>query len=191
MTIDDWPKLCKEVREWALYNFPGYTIDYVLLGIMEEKGELAQAMLKQKQGIKGTADDHDAAIRDAIGDLAIFLANFCAVKEIEDLHCGVGIHNPENESDVLSGLDLCCGSLWGHSQVLMSYCRVSHAMLYLDAFCEMKGWNLWEIVESVWSEVKQRDWQKYPLTGKPEPFKSQSYIPSIELQLRLDYGEGW
>jgi NTP pyrophosphatase (non-canonical NTP hydrolase) len=48
-----------------------------LLGLVEEVGELAHAVLKAKQGIRGTPEEHSAAARDAIGDIVIYLADFC------------------------------------------------------------------------------------------------------------------
>ena len=53
-----------------------------LLGIVEETGELCHAILKRKQGIRGTKEEHDAAIRDAIGDIVIFLMDFCNEEQI-------------------------------------------------------------------------------------------------------------
>lgn len=66
-----------ENKAWAEYNFPGYEDYYPLLGIFEECGELAHAMLKIKQGIRGTKEDHEAKAKDAIGDIVIFLACYC------------------------------------------------------------------------------------------------------------------
>jgi NTP pyrophosphatase (non-canonical NTP hydrolase) len=46
---------------------------------MEELGELAHAHLKQEQGIRSN-EDHDAAARDAIGDVVIYLMDYCSVR---------------------------------------------------------------------------------------------------------------
>jgi NTP pyrophosphatase (non-canonical NTP hydrolase) len=48
--------------------------------VAEEMGELAHAVLKQSQGIRGTREDHDADMRDAIGDIVIYLAGLCSAK---------------------------------------------------------------------------------------------------------------
>lgn len=48
-----------------------------LLGIAEEVGELCHAVLKQHQGIRGSYEDHDQKIRDAVGDILVFLLDFC------------------------------------------------------------------------------------------------------------------
>lgn len=48
-----------------------------LLGVVEEVGELAHAHLKREQGIRGTPEEHDAAKVDAIGDILVYLADYC------------------------------------------------------------------------------------------------------------------
>jgi len=47
-----------------------------LLGLIEELGELAHSHLKEQQGIR-TSEDHVAKAKDAIGDIVIFLADYC------------------------------------------------------------------------------------------------------------------
>lgn len=48
-----------------------------LLGIQEEVGELSHAHLKESQGIRGSAEKHQAAARDAVGDIMVYLAGYC------------------------------------------------------------------------------------------------------------------
>lgn len=48
-----------------------------LMGMVEELGELHHAVLKQKQQIR-TAEDHEKAEKDAIGDLMIYLLDYCS-----------------------------------------------------------------------------------------------------------------
>lgn len=49
-----------------------------LMGLQEELGELAHAHLKATQGIRGTWDEHEAAARDAVGDILLYLADYCS-----------------------------------------------------------------------------------------------------------------
>jgi len=94
-----------EHRQWLNHNFgPGDNQAYVwqFVGITEEVGELAHALLKQHQGIRGTDDEHTAAARDAVGDIFIFLMGFCS----------------------------------------------------------RMGFDLEEVIEETWAEVKLRDWTK-------------------------------
>lgn len=73
-------KLQVEIHEWAKKNFPTTATNPTVqfLGITEEVGELAHAILKQRQNIRGTFEEHEAAKKDAIGDILVFLMNFCS-----------------------------------------------------------------------------------------------------------------
>lgn len=67
----------REVKEWSLVNFGNHSSIESLLGLQEEVGELSHAYLKRKQGIRGTQEEHNIAIKDAVGDLCIYLMDFC------------------------------------------------------------------------------------------------------------------
>lgn len=90
-------ELQKQYVAWSQYNFPNKKPHEPLLGIFEELGELAEqapmnlhliqaliyighlahAHLKREQGIRGTADEHHAKAKDAVGDILIFLIDYC------------------------------------------------------------------------------------------------------------------
>lgn len=76
-----------DLKLWKLHNFPASDDRDQLLGIVEELGELAHAILKLRQGIRGTPAEHEAAAKDAVGDLFIFLTNFCSARDwvLEDI----------------------------------------------------------------------------------------------------------
>jgi len=67
---------------WSEWNFGNHPAWHPLLGIQEEVGELAHAFLKRTQGIRKN-QDHDAAIRDAVGDIVIYLMDFCSCEGID------------------------------------------------------------------------------------------------------------
>ena len=67
-----------EAWQWTKRNFPRQAPWHPLLGVTEELGELNHAYLKAVQGIRGTPEEHRAAMEDAVGDLVIFLANWCS-----------------------------------------------------------------------------------------------------------------
>lgn len=69
-----------QVGEWSRKNFPNNEPTDPFLGVVEELGELAHALLKAKQGIRGTVTVHEAAAKDAIGDLLIYMTDFCERK---------------------------------------------------------------------------------------------------------------
>lgn len=58
---------------WRDHNFPGHTTQDAFMGMVEELGEISHAILKRKQGIRGTDEEHSAAIRDGCADLIIFM----------------------------------------------------------------------------------------------------------------------
>lgn len=64
---------------WVSHNFPDQPLHRPLLGVVEEVGELAHAHLKQEQGIR-LLEDHDAAARDAVGDILIYLLHYCSLR---------------------------------------------------------------------------------------------------------------
>lgn len=70
-------QLQEEQRPWVEHNFPGRKPYFPLLGVVEEIGELAHAHLKAEQGIRGTKEELALKARDAIGDVIVFLADYC------------------------------------------------------------------------------------------------------------------
>lgn len=84
--------LQKEQEPWVDHNFePGNTRNPAraykpLLGVVEEVGELSHAHLKSLQGIR-TGEDHAAKSKDAIGDLVIFLADYCTAMGYDFQEC--------------------------------------------------------------------------------------------------------
>lgn len=77
-----------ELKKWLDHNFPDSTADQQFFGIVEEVGELSHAELKHKQGIRGYNDEKAMAeIKDAVGDIAIYLINYCNRKGIVFADC--------------------------------------------------------------------------------------------------------
>lgn len=71
-----------ELVEWSLHNFGDRPAWQPLLGLVEEVGELSHAYLKRAQGIR-TNEDHNAQIRDAVGDILIYLLDFCNAEGVD------------------------------------------------------------------------------------------------------------
>ena len=76
-------QLQREQARWASDNFGRQHPYQPLLGAMEELGELAHAHLKAEQGIRGTLAEHRAAKVDAVGDIIIYLSNYCTLNGID------------------------------------------------------------------------------------------------------------
>lgn len=75
-------QLQQEVREWADRNFPEAKPHMPLLGLTEEVGELAHAHLKLEQNIR-MEEDHLAGKFDAVGDVLVYLADYCGRNGID------------------------------------------------------------------------------------------------------------
>ena len=83
----DLEHLEAEHRVWHSENFGLHQPAWPsLLGVSEEVGELCHAFLKRHEGLR-SEEDHDAAIRDAIGDIVIYLLGFCKREEISFSEC--------------------------------------------------------------------------------------------------------
>ena len=78
----DLAKIQDEQKEWELKNFPSATWWQNLIGVQEELGELSHAALKSSQKIRGSEEKHHEDMRDAIGDLLIYLMAFCTKNNI-------------------------------------------------------------------------------------------------------------
>lgn len=91
-----------ELRPWQKHNFPRRLSWEPLMGLVEEVGELAHSHLKDHQNIR-LEEDHVAKSKDAIGDIVVYLADYC----------------------------------------------------------NARGFDLDEIVQETWEEVKKRDWDEH------------------------------
>lgn len=80
-------ELQHELQPWQEHNFPGRDAWEPLVGVMEEAGELAHAHLKKHQGIRGTAQELDIAAEDAVGDIIVYLADFCNARGFDLQYC--------------------------------------------------------------------------------------------------------
>jgi NTP pyrophosphatase (non-canonical NTP hydrolase) len=43
---------------------------------------------------------------------------------------------------------------------------VADVIIFLAGYCSDRGFDLQEIIEATWQEVRQRDWQKNPVSGQ-------------------------
>lgn len=67
----------EEQKQWSKRNFPDSTHIEPLMGMVEEIGELFHAELKRRQGIRGTEEEHIEAAKDAVGDVVIYMMDYC------------------------------------------------------------------------------------------------------------------
>ena len=70
-------------KAWTAHNFPDAEPYHPLLGMNEELGELNHAHLKGIQGIRHTPEEIQAMKIDAVGDIVIYLADYCTRNGID------------------------------------------------------------------------------------------------------------
>jgi len=86
MTLSELQRIASE---WSRKNFgehfgSGYRN---LLGVSEEVGELCHAQLKGEQGIRHTPEEIVKMKKDAVGDILVFLANYCDSQKLDMMEC--------------------------------------------------------------------------------------------------------
>lgn len=77
-----------DMWEWQEKNFGKDTKpSMLLLGVAEEVGELCHAQLKGEQGIRHTPEEILDMKIDAVGDIFIYLANYCSASNLSIEGC--------------------------------------------------------------------------------------------------------
>lgn len=161
--------LQESLYDWQNYNFGAQDNERVLLGMAEEAGELCHSHLKLEQGIRGTPEDHEVDMRDAVGDICIYMLNYMSgmgkklptfvsrddVEKSDDL--------PMIRKSVLSVYRL-VGKIVEEPQSMARIQHLTSGLLYL---CALKGWCLDEVIRDTWKAIGPRDWKKYPENGFP------------------------
>lgn len=75
------------VAVWSRKNFKDQPSYRPLLGIVEEVGELSHAHLKGEQGIRHTPEEIHALKIDAVGDIIVYLADYCTRERLDLTDC--------------------------------------------------------------------------------------------------------
>lgn len=78
---------CLQVQlcRWQRENFGGATLYQMLAGVTEEAGELAHAILKHDQKIRGFEDEEKfrEAAGDAVADIVVYLQQLCTLLRLD------------------------------------------------------------------------------------------------------------
>lgn len=170
----------REVGTWAWKNFgekAGGINPHV--GMIEEVGELAKAILKKDQGIRGDAKKHDSDAIDAIGDIMVYMMNFLnsARLDVLELYAATWAHRlsvshryPKSENEMSEfrkdGVRVaanCISNLHTPKQILeyrsLSDIDLLHNLVSTLGVISMSyGYGLLEVLEKTWDIVKKRDW---------------------------------
>jgi len=96
LVLSDLQKL---VKEWSSHNFPNTVPVDPLLGIGEEVGELMHHYLKRKQNIRGSFEEHTEQIKDSIGDITVYIADFCWRNGFDYQECVDTVWNKVSKRD--------------------------------------------------------------------------------------------
>jgi hypothetical protein len=163
-----WKDLIKERDEWIAHNFPnptqpnpGDSID----GCIEELGELAHALLKMGQNIRGTADEHTESARDAVGDLSIYLLGVMSMTQYSPNHL-LAVHVNGSVKRIAYWVGNLCHLYESSDHRTVSYANcIDNIVANLYALCEGRGWSYEDIVQETWDQVAQRDWIQFPNDG--------------------------
>ena len=159
--------LQESLYDWQTYNFGEQATEITLLGICEEAGELCHAQLKLEQGIRGTTEEHEAEILDAIGDIMIYVLNY-----MSGLDEKISAIAPRGSVRVTENQDLIRASVFTVFRKVSclegergSLSSVQHIIMTLGHLSALKGWDLEYIVRKTWAKIGQRDWKRFPETG--------------------------
>lgn len=73
------------LARWQVRNFGGATGEQIALGVCEEAGEIAHAVLKASQRIRGMADPDAVreAVGDGIADCAVYLMQLATLYRLD------------------------------------------------------------------------------------------------------------
>ncbi len=158
MNLND---LQQDVAAWAARNFPDEKPHMPLLGVVEELGEMYEAT--------------DAArLADAIGDVTIFAAHYCALNGLSLALAVADAERVEDPADAYKWLGRLAhshlkteegirGTPEQHTAAKQR--AVGQLIACLVRAAPATGVCYRKIVKRVWSEVKHRDWQANRLTG--------------------------
>jgi len=175
-------ELQTEVTAWSRENFgPDNTRTlHTAIGILEECGEFVHAVIKGEHGKRGGTPEYWANKRkDAIADSLVFLLDHCSCRgwDLVDLLNEAPV-SPyrwtfKDVQDAFIGI-----TVWDCLDSLMTIAvdddpEVEYAFDQRDAirvvrnwafYCARKGWDLQEIFENTWDEVRARDMSKRTVT---------------------------
>lgn len=187
-------RVMAEQKEWSISNFGPTTADNVndpIFGIIEELGELSRAVLKKKQGIRGSAEEHDAAAFDAVGDMLIFM-----IDAANRTDTPLNWERAVSHFDFLRGHSFtACAAMVVHNCAALGYpCPVYvrefafNSMLAATfKMAEFTGTDPLDAVIRTWNEVvAKRDWKASPDNGitLQEPIGLPDLVDNSEVLIK-------
>lgn len=170
--------LQRRCSTWSDYNFgPERSTTYrSLYGIIEEFGELVHSQLKMEQGIRGTAEEHQAKIRDAVGDMVFYLCDYLHTMHEEfDGGWPSKDYDDSSEQELFEIVfkiqdaitELCRDHIREkHYQVTQFLAKI--LLVWLNVYCVRSGITMQEAVWETAEQVFTRNWRRFPKNGRTE-----------------------
>lgn len=162
-------RLTQDIGDWTNRNFA--RPEKRGLGMVEEIGEYCEALVKMDQGVR---KKNKQDIRDAIADCQIFCLCFCFHHDLEltrlEVDTFLYLETRNNKFHCLANI------LRGLSKVMewvaedgqdAEYLRgpLQLVMNNLGRLAFIHNINWWLNLNKIWSQVRQRDWIKWPGNG--------------------------
>lgn len=186
-------KLQETLWDWQDRNFgpngESAAPRHCFLGMCEEAGELIHSILKMSQGIRGTKEEHIADIKDAIGDIMVYLINFYhRAEEIGYIESKEGYFRDLSEQRTNTNIqmellgwqiykDVAYFGLYfepiftNNTSVPKQYHQslkdcAEELCTHMSFICNILHTTLFKCIEQVWvNTLSKRDWKADPTNG--------------------------
>lgn len=171
----DWERLIAERNEWVAHNFPDNKLprpQETTLGLIEEIGELAHSHLKELQNIRGTAEEHQANAKDAVGDATVYLLgvlSFHGVVPDESRLPTFFIAKLDSPQGCIFQASKWAGQVGELTNEFSAERKTGRIAVALRSYCQLRGWDYEQIVTETWAKVSKRDWIENPQDGNEGP----------------------
>jgi NTP pyrophosphatase (non-canonical NTP hydrolase) len=173
-------QLQEEQRPWVKHNFGDRPTHQPLLGIVEEIGELSEALERLVR--EGGKEVTFTEIKDALADITIFLVDYASAvgwdmefieKESEPRALHPKYSGNTTRSDVVHWLISAAGQMCHHhlkceqgirgdteEHRKMGRYQAVMVIAGVRSMCVLFDFNFQIVYSRVWAEVKKRDWKK-------------------------------
>lgn len=169
-------KFQADLKCWLDYNFPDTTRDQQIMGVVEELGELFECQILYDSGT-GSGQE-EKALKDAVGDVVIFLCNYCTKADISLCYSieKWQNHNFGNTTGAaMINLGRLCHADLKHQQGIRGYDEektrqelhkyIAGVYCSLSNYCRTINLHIESCIDVALEAIKKRDWVVNPVTG--------------------------
>lgn len=171
--------LQNDLSDWLKHNFPDTTSDHQIKGVMEELGELCEADLVYQVNPNDTSR---RTFMDAVGDVMIYLFNYCNKMDIMLVDC---ISDRESElygagtTSAMIHLGRLVHADLKSTQGIRGYddpnkarreiiANIAGLYYSLSNYCLRFDLTIQDCIKLAFYEIMKRDWIVDPKGGKVE-----------------------